>query len=271
MSESTAQGELSRSEGRLVGADRVIAVLTELADHPVGVTLDELAGKLRSSKPTVHRALAILRRAGLAELTARGVYVLGDEYLRLAFHNLSGRPETARIQPLLEQLALEYGETAHYAVLAGNDIVYRAKMDPPQGAVRLTSVIGGRNPAYRTAVGKVLLAARITSLQQLEDELGPFPQVQKTANTITQPRVLFADLEATRERGYGVDDQENEVGVNCVAIPLHLDGATHPNGAISISAVSFRRPLDELVESVPDIRQRIAEGLGSSVLGGRSA
>ena len=145
---------------RLVGADRVIAVLTELADHPTGVTLDELAGILNSPKPTVHRALATLRRAGLADLVERGVYVLGDEYLRLAFRNLDGRPETARVQPLLEELAAQYGETAHYAVLAGTDIVYRAKMDPPQGAVRLTSVIGGRNPAYRTAVGKALLAPR---------------------------------------------------------------------------------------------------------------
>ena len=151
-------------EEKLVGADRVIAVLTELADHPLGVTLDELAGILRSSKPTVHRALATLRRAGLADMTGRGVYILGDEYLRLAFRNLDGRPETARIQPLLEQLAAQYGETAHYAVLSGKDIVYRAKMDPPQGAVRLTSVIGGRNPAYRTAVGKALLSSRLLDL-----------------------------------------------------------------------------------------------------------
>ena len=98
-------------EEKLVGADRVIAVLTELADHPLGVTLDELAGILRSSKPTVHRALATLRRAGLADMTGRGVYILGDEYLRLAFRNLDGRPENARIQPLLEQLAAQYGET----------------------------------------------------------------------------------------------------------------------------------------------------------------
>ena len=143
-------------------------MLTELADHPLGVTLDELAGKLRSSKPTVHRALATLRRAGLADMTGRGVYVLGDEYLRLAFRNLDGRPETARIQPLLEQLAAQFGETAHYAVLSGKDIVYRAKMDPPQGAVRLTSVIGGRNPAYRTAVGKALLSSRLLDLAQVD-------------------------------------------------------------------------------------------------------
>ena len=73
--------ERRRPEEKLVGAERVIAVLTELADHPLGVTLDELAGKLHSPKPTVHRALATLRRAGLADMTGRGVYMLGDEYL----------------------------------------------------------------------------------------------------------------------------------------------------------------------------------------------
>lgn len=249
-------------EDKLVGADRVIAVLTELADHPLGVTLDELAGILLSSKPTIHRALATLRRAGLADMTGRGVYVLGDEFLRLAFRNLDGRPETSRIQPLLEQLALRFGETAHYAVLSGNDIVYRAKMDPPQGAVRLTSVIGGRNPAYRTAVGKALVSLEITQRQQVADRFGASPLAQKTPYTLTTIDALYDELVRTRERGFGVDDQENEVGINCVAIPIHLDGAAVPSGAISISAVSFRTPLPALVEVVPDLIDAIRAHLG---------
>lgn len=247
---------------RLVGADRVIAVLTELADHPQGVTLDELAGILNSSKPTVHRALATLRRAGLADLIERGVYVLGDEYLRLAFRNLDGRPETARVQPLLEELATTYGETAHYAVLAGADIVYRAKMDPPQGAVRLTSVVGGRNRAYSTAVGKALLAAIPGALDRYD-----FPLEARTPKTIVTREALSAELDATRARGYGVDDQENELGVNCLAIPVHLDGAAAPSGAVSVSAVSFRCPLPELVDAVPAIREAIARHLGPAALG----
>ncbi|MET0735346.1 MAG: IclR family transcriptional regulator, partial [Microbacterium sp.] len=200
---------------RLVGADRVVAVLTELAEHPLGITLDELAGLLRSSKPTVHRALATLRRAGLADMTGRGVYVLGDEYLRLAFRNLDGRPETARLQPLLEELATRYGETAHYAVLAGHDIVYRAKMDPPQGAVKLTSVIGGRNPAYRTAVGKALLGTRLTDLAEVSAWLGPVPLEQKTPNTLATAEALLSAIAQARRLGYAVDDQENEIGINC--------------------------------------------------------
>src|SRR4051794_28816478 len=152
---------------RVVGADRVLAVLTELANHPAGITLDEMAHRLRSSKSTVHRALAALRRAGLAELLSRGVYVLGDEFLRLAFRNYAGRPEGARIEPILQELAARYGETAHYAVLEGTEVVYRAKVDPPQGSVRLTSEIGGRNPAYCTGVGKMLLSLEVDSEQEL--------------------------------------------------------------------------------------------------------
>lgn len=256
------------AEGRLVGADRVIAVLIELADHPSGVTLDELAGRARSSKPTVHRALATLRRAGLAEMTGRGVYVLGDEYLRLAFRNLDGRPETARIQPLLEDLATQFGETAHYAVLSGRDIVYRAKTDPPQGAVRLTSVVGGRNPAYRTAVGKAVLSRRLHTLEQVEDWIGDAVLEQKTPHTVTTAEALHAELEATRRRGYAIDDQENEMGVNCVAIAVHLDGSHAPTGAVSVSAVRFRTPLDALVDAVPAIRQLVVDRLGAHALAG---
>ena len=258
--------EPARGGDRLVGADRVIAALAELAEHPLGVTLDELAGILASPKPTVHRALATLRRAGMADLVERGVYVLGDEFLRLALRNLSGRPETLRIEPVLGELAVVFGETAHYAILSGSEIVYRAKMDPPQGAVRLTSVVGGRNPAYRTAVGKALLSGQLHSVADVVARFGGGPYEAKTAATITTPEALLSELVATRARGYGIDDQENEVGVNCVAIPVYLDGADTPSGAISVSAVTFRCSLDRLTESVPAIRDAITRHLGANAL-----
>ena len=253
----TGSAEDGREPERLVGADRVLAVLTELAAHPQGVSLDELAGILHSTKPTVHRALATLSRAGLADRIDRGTYVLGDEYLRLAFRHLDGRPETARVQPLLEALAQRFGETAHYAVLAGTDIVYRAKVDPPTGAVRLTSVVGGRNPAARTAVGKVLLAAIPHALDRFE-----FPLEQKTPHTLVTRPALQSELELTLARGFAVDDQENEPGVNCLAVPVSLDGSPAPSGAVSVSALSFRTPLSTLVDAVDEIRALVARHLG---------
>ena len=81
------------------------------------------------------------------------------------------------------------------------------------------------------------------------------------------PRALLADLEASRRRGFAIDDQENELGVNCIAIPIHLDGYATPTGAISISGVTFRCPLPRLVDAVPAIRDTIVRHLGPHALG----
>lgn len=245
---------------KLVGSDRVLAVLLELGEHPNGITLDELAKRMGSPKPTVHRALASLRRAGLANQSARGSYELGDEFIRLAYRHQEARPETARIEPLLQELAEQFGETAHYAVLDGSTIVYRAKVDPPTGAMRLTSTIGGRNLARTTAVGKLLLSYEIESREQLDEWLGTDPLMPRTANTIVDRGRLFDEILATRARDYGVDDQENELGVNCVALPVTMPGSQP--GAVSVSGLTHRRPLESLIAAVPAIRSTIARHLG---------
>jgi IclR family transcriptional regulator, acetate operon repressor len=239
---------------RVVGADRVLAALVELAEHPGGITLDELANLLHSPKPTVHRALTALRRAKLAAQVSRGVYVLGDEFFRLAFKNHAVRPESARIEPLLQELAHRYGETAHYGVLDGMEVVYRAKVDPPEGAVRLTSVIGGRNPAYRTGVGKLLLSYVVQDEEDLRSRLEGHELIAKTPHSITTVADLWDQLRRARQVGYAVDDQENELGINCVAFPIALDPALPPVGAVSVSALAFRCPLAKLIEEVPTMR-----------------
>jgi len=254
---------MGEDSDRIVGAERVLAVLSELAEHPSGITLDEMAQRLKSSKSTVHRALAVLRRAGFAELMSRGVYVLGDEYLRLAFRNHAGRPEGLRIEPVLQELAGRYGETVHYAVLDGNEVVYRAKVDPPVGSVRLTSEIGGRNPAYRTGVGKMLLSLDVETEEELAERLGTDELPRRTARTITSVPALWDELQATRRRGYAVDDQENELGINCIAVPVRLAEGLRPVGAVSISALAFRMPLEKLVAEEAGIRAVVDERLGS--------
>lgn len=240
-------------EVRLVGADRVLAVLVELGRHPQGIALDELVQAMQSPKSTVYRALASLRRAGLAEQLGRGVYVLGDEFLRIAFRNQAERPDAALMTPALETLTRRFGETTHLAVLDGTEVVYRAKVDPPQGAVRLTSVVGGRNPAYRTAVGKLLLSHAVKDEDALRALLGSGPLAANTPHTIIAIGELWQELVVTRERGYGIDDQENELGVNCVAVPVLVDPDLPPTGAVSVSALAFRTPLAILVKSIDEI------------------
>ncbi|SOD72243.1 IclR family transcriptional regulator [Jatrophihabitans sp. GAS493] len=244
MSEPTAKGQ--SGEPSLVGSDRVLAVLTELARHPAGVGLDQLARALDSSKPTVHRALGSLRRAGFAAQNGRGNYQLGDEFIRLAFANHEARPDHLRVQPTLEELAERYGETAHYAVLDGRSVVYRSKVEPNAGAVKLTSIIGGRNPAHCTAVGKLLLSYLLVDESAVAQWVAAAPLPASTPRAKVTTAELQADFELIRARGYSTDDQENEPGVNCLAVPLFLSSPTVPSGAISISALTYRTPLAKL-------------------------
>jgi IclR family acetate operon transcriptional repressor len=240
---------------RVVGIDRVLVVLTELARHPAGIGLEELSRIVASPKPTVHRALRSLRRAGFAAQDGRGHYVLGDELLRLAFAHHEARPDHVRIQPVLDVLANRFHETAHYAVLDGRSVVYRSKVDPSFGAVKLTSVVGGRNPAHATAVGKALLAHRLHTLTEVKDWIGDEPLERRTPNTIVTGTALHRELGQIREHGYSTDDQENEMGINCLAVPVYLTSAIAPSGAVSVSALTYRTPLADLVVALPKIRQ----------------
>lgn len=239
---------------RLVGADRVLAVLAELARHPDGIGLEDMARAMASPKPTVHRALAALRRAGFAAQDGYGRYVLGDEFLRLAFAHHEARPDHVRVLPVLRRLCDRYGETVHYATLDGRWVVYRSKLDPPSGAVKLTSVVGGRNPAHTTAVGKLLLSGVLHTEQGVREWIGDEPLSTPTERSIGTAERLFAELTLTRERGYGVDDQENEPGVACLAVPAYLTSPSVPSGAISISGLAYRTPIEALVDDLPAIR-----------------
>ncbi|MEV3981490.1 IclR family transcriptional regulator [Nonomuraea sp. NPDC049758] len=249
---------MSDGDAKLVGADRVLAVLAELARHPDGIGLEEMARAVSSPKPTAHRALAALRRAGLAVQNGHGRYVLGDEFLRMAFAHHEARPDHVRVTPILQALCDRYGETVHYAVLEDTSVVYRSKLDPPSGAVRLTSVVGGRNPAHCTAVGKMLLAGTLRDEAAVRAWVGDRRLERPTERSVGTAEELHAELVRVREQGYAADDQENEPGVNCVAVPAYLTSPTVPSGAVSISGLAYRTPLSVLVEDVPAIRAVVA-------------
>lgn len=261
-----AKAPAENGAASLVGSDRVLAVLTELALHPAGAGLDELARALNSPKPTIHRALAALRRAGFATQNGRGHYLLGDEFLRLAFVNHEARPDHLRVQPILEELAERYRETTHYAVLEDRFVVYRSKTDPVAGAVKLSSTVGGRNPAHSTAVGKLLLSYQLRDDAAIADWVRSGTLHAKTERTRTTVDELAAEFALIRQRGFGTDDQENEKGINCLAVPIFLSSRTVPSGAISISALTYRTPLTTLIDAVPEIRtivERHAESVAS--------
>ena len=251
------------SASRPTGSDRVLAALKELAAYPTGASLDELARALDAPKSSVHRALGVLRRAGFAEQDDRGRYRIGTELVRIAFGYYESRDDEELLRPVLVMLSERLAETAHFARLDGAEVVYLAKVEPVGLAITMTSTIGGRNPAHSTGVGKALLAYELHDLRAVRafiEQNGPLKR--RTRKTLVSARSLAAELAATRERGYALDREESESGVNCIAFPLFLDSPRRPSGAISVAAVAMRTGVDVLEARAEEIRAVIEDALG---------
>lgn len=268
------KAESTSVEGRLIddsegttglhGADRVLAILNLLGSFPDGIGLNDLARLMNSPRSSVHRALGALRRADLIEQDRDSRYRLGYGLLRLAFSYYEELDEVGRLRPVLAAIAAEFGETTHYAILEATEVIYLAKVQPPLSRYQMTSVIGGRNPAYCTGVGKSLLAYELTTLDEVERYLARHepPVFQYTPNTLTTATALHEELSSIRREGYAVDREEHEAGINCIAIPLFLTSKSTPDGAISITAVAQRFPLEQLEGSIDRARDMIREHLG---------
>ena len=245
------------------GTERALAVLKELALHPEGATLDLLARGIAAPKSSVHRALAALVRAELAVHAGPGRYALGSEFVRLAYAHHEARAEPKLVEPCLRELADSFQETAHYAELEGSEVVYRGKVSPRGNSVQMTSTIGGRNPAHCTGVGKALLASRLAAggPEPLLAGLGPL--AARTPKTLADPEALLADLQETARRGYALDDEESELGINCIAFPLFRASPAVASGAISVAALRHRLPLAELERGAETMRAIIHRHLGA--------
>ena len=245
------------------GADRVLAVLKALGQHPKGARLESLSLELGSPKSSVHRALATLRRSGLVDQEERGHYRLGLEFLRIAFAYYDALDQRQIVEPVLEVISNRLRETAHYAELQGDEVVYIAKTEPPGIHFQMTSRIGGRNPAHCTGIGKAMLAFTLLDLEAVQRYVHTYgPLMKRTPRTLTAVDELHEDFAAIRKRGYSLDREESERGINCVAFPVFITSMSRPSGAISITAVMVRTPLEVLITLADDLRSLIEDRLG---------
>ena len=239
--------------------DRALRLLQELGRHGSGVMLEELADATSLPKSSVHRTLAALRSRGFAFQQADGRYVAGSELLRVAFDFYDRVDVRVMLQPLLLRLRDELNETVHLGVLEGADVVYLDKLES-RHPLRLTSTIGGRNPAHCTAVGKALLAWTYPSDPELRAWIANSrPLARRTPSSITDPAALAKEMARIRADGFARDMEESEVGVRCIAAPVFV-GSSRPRAAVSISA-----PRDRMSSSrIRAIGPLLVEGASGS-------
>jgi IclR family KDG regulon transcriptional repressor len=214
-------------------------------EHPE-LSLAEISREVDAHKSSVFRVLTTLEAAGFLEKdTQSGKYRLGLKILDLA-GRVWGRHDIRQIaSPYMEELARETGEVTHLAVLDGADIVYLEKKGQGQ-VLTVATRVGGRNPAYASSMGKILLAD--LSESELKAVLGRGKLEKLTPNTITEIPRLIEELNRIREQGFALDNEENFPGIRCVGAPVR-DGSGKVIAAVSVT-VPVQRMNDERVREL---------------------
>ena len=222
--------------------------------------LGDIAARAQLPKSTVHRILRRLVERGYARAEGDGVYVLGPRVLTMAGEMLQGLDATALAAPILRDLHADVGHTVHFAMLSDDEAVYLEKLVDPGLPYQFASRVGGRILLHCTAIGKSLLAAMPD-----DDVLARLELVRRTPRTIVSAESLREELEQVRERGFAIDDEENERNIRCVgaAVRDHTGAATH---AISVSALTVELSFDDAVALGPRVvtaARAVSEALGA--------
>ncbi|MEO8908422.1 MAG: IclR family transcriptional regulator [Microbacteriaceae bacterium] len=222
--------------------DRALQVITFLGTQASGASLQEISRATGIPKPSLHRTLVSMRDRGFAsQPKAGGPYLLGPAALEAAFRFHANLDVRQLLRPLMHRIQEQSGQTVHLAKLDGGDVVYLDKLDSSIG-VRLTSVIGGRNPAYCTGVGKALLANELPDRAAVAAWVARHgPLTAHTPTTLTSAHTLSVELDKTRKRGYATDNEENEASLFCVAatVPLVFGSLVAPL-ALSVTGLTGR-------------------------------
>ncbi|MFI2334122.1 IclR family transcriptional regulator [Nocardia rhamnosiphila] len=211
--------------------DKAISLLAAFGyESSTGIGVSELARRAQLSKSTAHRVLGVLQRNDIVERFGTN-YRLGSRLHRLVQPVCT--PENERMRdlmlPFLTELYEVTHQTVHLAVLHGTDVVYLAKLYGHR-CVPTPSRIGGRLPAHATAVGKALLAYHPVAAGRALS--APLPSL--TPRTVTDAAQLESELSTIRRRGVSFDDQEGQLGLACLAVPV-FDGPGRAIAALSIS------------------------------------
>ena len=181
-------------------------------------------------------------------------YTLGPQLAVWGQQYLDGLDVRRQAEDLMHGLSAATRETCFLGVREHRQVLYVARVDGPQ-AVQPAARIGSRNPLHSTAIGKALLAF---GSPQAEREYLDGPLVRRTPNTITDAARLADEIRVTRDRGYAIDDVENEDGVRCVAAPVR-DHTGEVVAAMSVSAPAYRFARSDLPQLAPKVLAATAE------------
>ena len=239
------------SGGGVQSVERAFALLEALGRRGGEAGISAIAEDLDIALPTIHRLLRTMVNLGYVRQLPSRRYALGPGLIRLGNHAETLLATWSR--PALEALVESAKETANLAVLDGDMVTYVAQVPSPHH-MRMFTEVGRRVLPHAAGVGKAVLSQ--LEDQQVLDIVRRTGMPRYTETTITSEEELLADLAKIRERGYAIDEGEQEMGVRCFAVPI--PGAPTPM-AVSASGPSSRVAADAIEWMLPALRQAVEE------------
>jgi len=241
---------------------RAMAILETLGEHKAlsAARINEILGYHRS---TLYRLLSTLQQLKYVRKDPEsGFYTLSPRILRLASSVMVQQDIGSVAKPFMEALHEKTQETLHLAVLDDGELIYLGKMESTKNLrVAMNSREGQHGPLYCTGIGKVLLA------WMEEDDFSSYVKktsfVKYTESTLTNGQALQKEREHIRNDGYGLDREEHEEGVFCVAAPIK-DYFDRVVAALSVSLPSVRlndELKEQLITDVKETAQKISKVL----------
>jgi len=240
------------SEGGLQSVNRAFAVLDAVAADGGESGVTSIAARTGLAESTVHRMLATLVELGCLRRLPSRRYALAPRLVRLGAAAARGMGSEA--MPVLRRLVDALGESANLAVLSGSQAEYVAQA-PSAHTMRLFTEVGRKVDLHCTGVGKAMLSTLSDdAVRTIAARTGLAP---RTSYTVTDVDDLLAQLDEARRVGFAMDEQEQELGVRCVAVPIALSGDIV--FAVSVSGPTQRMSAELIERAVPRLRAAAAE------------
>ena len=223
------------------GFAKGLRVLEAFGPDRQRLSITEAAETSGLDRATARRCLLTLADLGYADYDGK-FFSLTPKILRIGHSWLSATPLPVLLQPHLDQLSERVGHSASASILDSTEIVYIARAAQKR-VMSINLMPGSRLPAYSASMGRVLLAA--LSDAEIDIILAATQLKAHTPLTLIEPAALKAEIAHVRERGYAVIDQELEIGLCSIAVPIRNDRG-RVVAAINVGAPAAILPAAEL-------------------------
>ena len=224
------------------------------------MTLSEVASETGNTRAGARRILLTLVREGYAVADGK-LFDLTPQVLELGYSVLSSKGVWDIARPFIDHLSEEIQESVSAAVLDKHDVVYVSGAQYHR-ILSIGITVGARFPAASTATGRVLLAAEPT--ETWDAMISDLPLTKMTEHTVTDPKKFRRILEDVREKGWCLVNEELEIGLTSIAVPLYNRSGVLA-GALNVGAPTIRMTPETMVETVLPRLQETVEHISRAI------